>query len=185
MTTGIHRLAALVFGAAILIAGLLHLGSKDYEFSPVENKSMLSTVAPPQPVIPTGQASQLLRVTGAAEPGNVEVGALLLNLLQPTEEPVLVFQIALNTHSVSLENIDIADQAYIENSEGTMIESGIRWQAEHNEGYHHIMGYLIVPEQDTEGSLIGEKVQWIKLVLRGIPKIERREFIWERTDKWG
>ncbi len=54
-----------------------------------------------------------------------------------------------------------------------------------NQGYHHIMGYLIVQEQESAGSLIGENVQWIKLVLRGIPKIEQREFVWERTDNWG
>ena len=47
------------------------------------------------------------------------------------------------------------------------------------------MGYLIVPEQESSGSLIGENMQWIKLVLRGIPKFEQREFVWERTDNWG
>ncbi len=186
MTTQIHRFAALAFGAAVLVAVLLHFASGDYEFSPAENRSSLTKVAPPQAVIPTDQSLQLLRVTGAAEPGNVEVQALLLNLLQPTEEePVLVFQIALNTHSVSLRDVDIAKLAHIENSEGVMIRSGIRWNPEHNEGYHHIMGYLIVPEQESEGSLIGENVQWIKLILRGIPKIERREFVWERTGNWG
>jgi hypothetical protein len=185
MTTQIHRVAALAFGTTILVAVLLHFASGDYEFLPEETKSTRSNVVPPPTVIPTDQALQLLRVTGATEPGNVEVQALLLNLLQPTEEPILVFQIALNTHSVSLRNVDIAKQAHIENSEGMMIRSGFRWKPEHNEGYHHIMGYLIVPEQESTGSLIGENVQWIKLVLQGIPKIERREFVWERTDKWG
>ncbi len=61
----------------------------------------------------------------------------------------------------------------------------IQWKPEHNQSYHHIMGYLIVQEQESAGSLIGENVQWIKLVLRGIPKIEQREFVWERTDNWG
>ncbi len=185
MTTQIHRFAALAFGTTILVAVLLHFVSSDYEFSPAENRSTLSKVAPPQAVMPTDQALQLLRVTGAAEPGNVEVQALFLNLLQPTNESILVFQISLNTHSVSLRDVDIAKQAHIENSEGMLIRSGIRWKLEHNEGYHHIMGYLIVPEHENEGSLIGENVQWIKLVLRGIPKIERREFVWERTDNWG
>ncbi len=185
MTTQIHKFAALAFGTAILVAVLLHFASGDYQFSPAENRSKLSNIAPPKALLPTNQPLQLLRVTGAVEPGNVEVQALLLNLLQPPKESILVFRIALNTHSVGLRNVDIAKQAHIENSKGMMIRSGIRWKPEHNQGYHHIMGYLIVPEQESAGSLIGENVQWIKLVLRGIPKIERREFIWERTDNWG
>lgn len=185
MTTQIHRFAALAFGTTILVAVLLHFASGDYQFSPAENRSTLSNVAPPKTVLPTNQPHQLLRVTGVVEPGNVEVQALLLNLLQPPEESILVFRIALNTHSMSLQNVDIAKQAHIENSEGMMIRSEIRWKPEHNQSYHHIMGYLIVQEQESAGSLIGENVQWIKLVLRGIPKIEQREFVWERTDNWG
>jgi hypothetical protein len=185
MKRQIHKFAALTFGITILAALLLHFSSDDYEFSPAETKLKFSEVAPAPTVIPTEQELQLLRVTGAAEPGNVEVKALLLNLLHPTEEPILVFQIALNTHSVSLQSVDLAKQAHIENSEGMMIRTGIRWKTEHNQGYHHMMGYLIVPDDKSSGSLIGDDVQWIKLVLRDIPMIEQREFVWEKTDKWG
>ena len=184
MTNRPHIYAAILFGISFLIAILLHISATEYQFSPTPESSTGTSGESESSGITLDKTAALLRVTGSTEPGNIEVRALLVNLLQPNDDPFLVFQIVLKTQTVDLKNLDPAKKAFVENSKGSTISTNIHWVPDPNRGYQQIMGFLVVPEPDTENRFIRKDVEWIKLVLRDIPKIKKREFIWEKIGAW-
>ncbi len=171
-------IAIITVVVSLLIAAGLHWASRDYEFTPRVEKELALKEDQPQPDISKRLVS-LVRTTGSIEPGNVEIQAIFLNPVQQLPENRLVFQIAFNTHSVNLTDYDITKKAVIEDSEGRVITEGFKWKQTHNQGYHHIMGLLTVPDLRDKGSLTGKDVKWIKLVVKGVPKIAKREFRWD------
>ena len=67
----------------------------------------------------------------------------------------------------------------VEDSNGRVIRDGFEWKVTHSQGYHHILGILTVPNWTGGESLTAGEVEWIRLVLKGIPNLETREFRWE------
>ncbi len=174
-----NRIAIITVVVSLLTAAGLHWASRDYEFTPRVEKELALKEVQPQPYI-LERLSRLVRTTGSVEPGNVEIQAVFLNLVQQLPENRLVFQITFNTNSVNLTDYDITKKAVIEDSKGRVISEGFKWKQTHNESSHHIMGLLMVPDLGDKGSLTGKDVKWIKLIIKGVPIIENREFRWDQ-----
>ncbi len=179
MRTG-QWISIVAVGLSLAAAVGLHLISRDYEYVPVGRNARSSNPIPKAELkIDEERLARSVRSSGAVEPGNVEVQAIFLNPVGETKEGYLAFQISFNTHTVNLANYDITKKVVIEDSKGRVVAEGFKWEEIHNRGYHHVLGVLTVSDLKDEKSLMATDVQWIKLVLKGIPKIQSREFKWE------
>ncbi len=182
MTISGNWLAATMVGLALGMAGALHWMSTDYEFTPRRDPMSRSLSQGSQ--AHAGEQSpvaEFTQTTGAVEPGNVQIQADFLNNAKRGLEDHLVFRLSLNTHSVSLDTYDIGALATVEDSRGRAITEGFSWTETHNASSHHVMGFLAVPDLDDGQSMLADDVQWVKLVIKGIPAVPNREFRWSRT----
>ena len=175
----INWLVIITFVFSLLIAAGLDLMSGDYEFVPNQQIPGENKKQPNQLYLTEEMVEKFLRTSGTSEPGNVEIQVIFLNPLQKLNNDYLIFQIALNSHYVNLLNYDITKNAVIKDSSGRIITEGFTWEQINNNKGHHLMGVLMVPDLTSEISLTKNDLEWIKLVIKGIPKIENREFQWD------
>jgi hypothetical protein len=83
-----------------------------------------------------------------------------------------VFEIALNTHSVDLDSLDLAD-AVLRNDRGDTLTAQ-PWSAP--AGGHHRAGTLSF---DGDSASFFASTRWIELVLPGIGDLPERVLRWE------
>ncbi len=171
-------IAIISISLALSTALILHVVSSDYSFTPRPLIVEKDDTVVPREFIPPEELAKHVRSTGTTEPGNVEVQALFLNLIMDTDDENLVFQLAFNTHSVNLADYDIAEEVYLENSKGMQIKKDFTWNVTQKDSAHHIMGFLTVPDRSNGEPFLSDDTEWIKLVLKRIPTIEKREFQW-------
>ncbi len=120
----------------------------------------------------TGLASNSRRSEGGA----VTVEAVLLNAGGQMPADEAAFSIALNTHSVALENYDVAKNAVLKSSDGVIADKGFTWEAQ-TDSSHHRSGVLRIKGDE----IIGPETAVIILELRNLAGIPVREFKWELT----
>jgi hypothetical protein len=179
----ISWVAVAIFGFSLNTAIVLGMLSRDYSFIPdsqiSENNSQNGKID-----IPSEKIDKLWRTSGNLDPGNVEIQVLYLNPIQKIDNEKLIFQIALNTHSVDLSNYDITKKVVLEDSSGRTIKDGFYWEPVHGNQSHHLMGILVVPikakGQRNKFPSGSDNTDWIKLTIKGIPQIEIREFLWDK-----
>jgi len=88
-----------------------------------------------------------------------------------------VFEIALDTHSVDLDSIDLAQSAVLRTDRGAEAKP-LGWDAP--KGGHHRSGTLTFPTSAADGTpLIGDGIRAIELVIRGVAGVPERTFRWE------
>ena len=113
--------------------------------------------------------------------GTVVIQATLLP--EKSKSNLLVFEIAMNTHSGDLLQYEIENLAELSFGSNTNTSGTFEWELV-NEDSHHMMGYLT-----WNGDVLDDR---ITLNLNNIENIPSREFIWEKsdlakraqTDKW-
>ncbi len=110
-------------------------------------------------------------LTRTDEQGAVKVEVLPSNLSNPGDR--LIFEVALNTHSVNLD-MDLAKLATLNTDTGITIKAN-SWDG--MSGGHHISGNLSFPSQANGKSLL-EGVKVITLVIRNVDAPERT-FTWK------
>lgn len=126
-----------------------------------------------------GQAEEISpALVRSDEQGNVAVQVAFLNPVRDRSD-VLVFSVALNTHSVSLAEYDLARVAVLTNDRGQEA-SGFVWEPV-SDNDHHRSGYLLLPNIGPTGSpLVDNKSQFIKLTLKGIGGADRT-YSWDAS----
>lgn len=88
----------------------------------------------------------------------------------------LVFEVAMNTHSVDLDGYDLAKLAVLRTDRGQEVRPS-RWDAP--AGGHHRRGTLAFPDKAPDGGpLIGPNTAWIELVIRDVAGVPERVFRW-------
>lgn len=87
-----------------------------------------------------------------------------------------VFRVAMNTHSVDLDQYDLRTLAVLRTDQGTEVRpSG--WDAP--KGGHHREGVLTFPAQGPNGkAVLGQDARAITLIVRGIAGVPERAFRW-------
>lgn len=92
----------------------------------------------------------------------------------PTAGPV--FEVAMDTHSVNLDDYDLRNLAVLRNDEGKEVRPS-SWDAP--KGGHHREGTLSFPKKTPDGSLIiGPDTREIELVIRDVAGVPERRFEW-------
>ncbi len=139
---------------------------------------MASPTTQPQPTAPAGQLTQadLTRTTSGAA---ITVAATFLNPTQKPEADQLVFQIALDTHSVDLLQYDLTKLAVLRTSEGLAVTQGFTWEPQ-EESSHHRAGLLKVAASLAGKPLITQDTKYLELELKDIG-IPSRLFKWEEA----
>lgn len=88
----------------------------------------------------------------------------------------LVFEVAMNTHSVDLDGYDLVKLAVLRTDRGQEVRPS-RWDAP--AGGHHRRGTLVFPDKAPDGGpLIGPNTAWIELVIRDVAGVPERVFRW-------
>ena len=178
----LNTVAAVVFALGLAAVVGFELTSEDYEFAPLRSTAA-SGNRPRSPAgEPIGEPSQetiakYARTSGALDPGNAEVNVIFLNPIRNLRADSLFFQVAINTNSLDMSGFDITQEAAVEYEDGASIMDGFEWRPIHNSHNHHFMGILTVPGLKT-GKAIFKEAKYIKLIIKGIPSIDKREFRW-------
>jgi hypothetical protein len=88
----------------------------------------------------------------------------------------LVFDVAMDTHSVDLDGYDLAQLALLRTDEGVEVKPG-GWDAP--PGGHHRSGALMFPDKAPDGrSVIGPTTKSIELVIHEVAGVPERVFRW-------
>jgi hypothetical protein len=88
----------------------------------------------------------------------------------------LVFRVALDTHSVDLDQYDLRVLAVLRVGPGTDVRPSA-WDAP--KGGHHREGTLTFPAQGPDGkNLLGQDVREITLMIRDVAGVPERTFRW-------
>ncbi len=88
-----------------------------------------------------------------------------------------VFDVALNTHSVDLDGIDLAQSADLRADNGVEVKPAA-WEAP--KGGHHRSGVLTFPTTTPDGKpLIAKDTRVLMLTIRGVAGVPERVFRWE------
>ncbi len=85
----------------------------------------------------------------------------------------LVFNVAMNTHSVDLDQYDLGELAVLRDDTGTEYHP-VSWDSA--PGGHHRMGILTFPIPD---SLSQGKANYVEIMIRDVASIEGRVLKWE------
>jgi hypothetical protein len=127
--------------------------------------STANTTAP-TPLLPLANAA-----TQTNEGGQVSVAVTWQGA---TRTPT--FRVALDTHSVDLDAVDLAQQAVLRTDQGLEVQpSG--WGAP--KGGHHRGGTLTFPATTPAGTpVVSDNTRSIELVVRGVAGVAERRFEW-------
>ncbi len=89
----------------------------------------------------------------------------------------LVFSVAMDTHSVNLDGIDLAKSAVLRTDAGVEVKPE-KWESP--PGGHHRSGSITFPSKDGSGKpLLGSGVKSIELVIRDVASVKERVLRWE------
>ncbi|HBY97624.1 MAG TPA: hypothetical protein DEP84_27390 [Chloroflexi bacterium] len=88
----------------------------------------------------------------------------------------LVFDVAMNTHSVNLDGYNLKQLAVLRTDQGQEVRpSG--WET--SGGGHHRAGTLIFPDEGRDGRpVLGAEVHAVTLVIRDVAGVPERSFQW-------
>ncbi len=89
------------------------------------------------------------------------------------DDGLLLFSVALNTHSVDLDQYDLGELAVLRDDEGTEYHPTY-WDSA--PGGHHKQGILHFPSPD---SLSQGKAKYVEIVIRDIDNIKERILKWD------
>ena len=87
-----------------------------------------------------------------------------------------VFKVAMDTHSVDLDSVDLSQVAVLRTDQGVEV-SPTGWDAP--KGGHHRSGTLTFPTTAPSGGVVlGDDTRSVELIIRGVAGIPERAFSW-------
>lgn len=123
-----------------------------------------SATAPAQEAAPPPAAAG---DTATDSQNGMVVKVTFANATAPQPGGDLVFNLAVDNHSVDLTNLDLTDQATLIPDPGNPVTSGFQWQVQGSG--HHVTGVLRLPNRDSQGEpIVTAQTRSITLELRGI-----------------
>ncbi len=123
-------------------------------------------------------------LTQINEGGGVEIGVTLLNVDALYSGEDILFEVAMNTHTVNLDQYRMDDISYLRDNKGRLFKAKA-WESPKGGG-HHRFGILRFPGRDSDGKeIIGSDDRYFEVVIKGVGGIEERVFRWELPFKIG
>jgi hypothetical protein len=118
-----------------------------------------------------GMATPSSRATQTSEGGQVTIDVTCRGV---QAEPS--FAVAMNTHSVDLDGVDLQHLASLRVDNGPALQPN-GWDAP--KGGHHRSGTLTFPTAGADGApMIGPVAQSVELVIRNVAGVPERTFTW-------
>lgn len=110
--------------------------------------------------------------------GPVAIELVYLTPLEEKANGALTFEVRMNTHSVDLDQYDLARLCRLETSDGQKIEP-LAW-LNPGGGGHHRYGQLKFSSTRPDGSpVLGSGARYIEVVIQGVGGVAERRFRWE------
>ncbi len=110
--------------------------------------------------------------------GEVEINAMFMNPNQNDKE-FWIFQLAMDTHSVDLDKINLLDSLMFVDDNGIEILEGFEIKKE-GEG-HHVSRYIKLKKHIDGKDTILKEFKEFTMVLMNIDGVERTELTWDMT----
>ena len=104
--------------------------------------------------------------TRTVEAASVTTTATLLNALEHCKKDEVAIRLVLDTHTVDLLGYDIAAEASLDTSNGSVGDQGFVWEGG-SESSHHRDGILRVAAPPLAGAA------WLRLTLPGVAGVDR------------
>lgn len=122
-----------------------------------------------------GGASAALPASAATKTS--EAGSVTLAATWPGPSAGLSFNVAMDTHSVDLDSLDLGESAVLRTDNGREVKP-TGWEA--SKGGHHREGKLIFPDKGPDGTpVIGPETRAVELVIRGVAGVPERTLRWD------
>ncbi|MFQ5901713.1 MAG: hypothetical protein ACE5IH_09190 [Thermodesulfobacteriota bacterium] len=108
----------------------------------------------------------------------MEMDVTLLNPEAVYSGDDLLFDVSMNTHTVSLDKYRIEALSFLRDERGKLFKA-LAWESSKGGG-HHRFGKLRFPGKDSDGkSIIRKNDKYIEVVIKDIGGIEERAFRWK------
>lgn len=118
--------------------------------------------------------SRIMRYLG----GGVGVDITILNPEALYSGDELIFDVALNTHSVSLDQYMMKELFYLRNERGMVFKS-LAWESPKGGG-HHYFGKLRFPGKDrNDRPIVLNDDKYIEVLIKGLGGIKESVLRWE------
>lgn len=123
-------------------------------------------------------------LTQINEGGGVEIGLTLMNPDALYSGEDILFEVAMNTHTVNLDQYRMEDITYLRDNKGRLFKAKA-WESPRGGG-HHRFGILRFSGKDSRGKMIiGKDDIYLEVVVKGVAGVEERIFRWELPFKIG
>ncbi len=110
--------------------------------------------------------------------GGVAISLTYLNPVQKAPEGKITFELRMNTHSVDLDQYDMAQLASLQDDQGRKVQA--LTLASPTGGGHHRSGILLFPQSDAAGNpLVREETKYLRVIIREVAQKPRWVFQWD------
>jgi hypothetical protein len=110
--------------------------------------------------------------------GGVAISLTYLNPTEKAPEGKIAFELSMNTHSVDLEQYDMAQLASLQDDQGHEVQALAL--ASPTGGGHHRSGMLVFPQSDAAGNpLVREETKHLQVIIREVANKQRWVFQWD------
>ncbi len=110
--------------------------------------------------------------------GAVDLAVQFYNAEKPVED-YWVFQVAMDTHSVDLDQIDLVKSVYFIDGNGKTIKTGFK--VKKSGAGHHVSQYIELPKQLNGEETIRKDDTGFKMVFMNIDGVEKTTLEWDMT----
>ncbi|AKL96050.1 hypothetical protein CACET_c26050 [Clostridium aceticum] len=110
--------------------------------------------------------------------GSVSVGVTFLNPIEEDDD-YFNFDVALNTHSVDLDDYDLSQMTLLYVGDKVKITEDIQWTMVEGGG-HHVSGMVKVPREQQGRKLDYKDKEYIRIEITNLDGIASREFEWKQ-----
>jgi hypothetical protein len=136
---------------------------------------VLAACSAPGPGAKAGNPSSAAPTSTATRTN--EAGSVTLKVTWPGPSAGLSFAVAMDTHSVDLDGVDLGQSAVLRNDRGIEVKPSA-WEVP--KGGHHRSGTLTFPDKGPDGvPVIGPDTRAVELVIRNVAGVPERTLRWD------
>jgi len=117
-------------------------------------------------------------VVQEASVGAVDLAVQFYNPEKNVED-FWIFNVAMDTHSVDLDQIDLQESVYFIDGDGKIIEEGFK--VKKSGSGHHISQYVELPKHINGVDTIFKEFKSFKMVFKNIDGVKKTELEWDMT----
>lgn len=114
-----------------------------------------------------------------AQAGSVDL-VVEFNNIEENNDDYWIFKVALDTHSVDLDQINLMKSVYFADSDGDVIED--QFEVEKTGSGHHILQIVKLPKIIGDKQTISRDERTFKMIFKNIDGVEETKFLWDMTE---